>query len=245
MGPRPNLNNKSYTRNQYTKIVKQNIQQKFNRYWKNRIKNREVEHKLDLYSKIKTKFEVEPYLSLPYFKDRQVISKFRCSNHNLEIEKGRHKKKPRAERLCILCSNNAIETEEHFLLDCPTYNHIRFTSRIHFGLFKKLNMSVANVMTLSDYSDMAKFLKYAFKIRNQIIEAIQTSKARIYLNNGGNLWEMSEYTRTIKWKMACGSSQASTQEVLVSFRNDSAKTTSSIPSMHTVVFSARFEHIFF
>ena len=79
-----NLDNKSYTRHQYTKIVKQNIQQKFNRYWKNRINNREVEHKLELYSKIKTKFEVEPYLSLPYFKGRQVISKFRCSNHNLE-----------------------------------------------------------------------------------------------------------------------------------------------------------------
>ena len=45
------------------------------------------------------------------------------SSHNLKIETGRHTKPktPRNDRLCILCSLNAVEDELHALLICTAY----------------------------------------------------------------------------------------------------------------------------
>jgi hypothetical protein len=42
-------------------------------------------------------------------------SKFRISAHNLEIEMGRYKNKPRDERLCSGCLK--VKNEVHFLFD--------------------------------------------------------------------------------------------------------------------------------
>ena len=76
--------------------------------------------RLNFYRTIKDKFLEENYLQLPHFGQRRVIAKFRCSGHQLAIEKGRHKKPeniPRERRLCRLCNKNSIETEEHFLAE--------------------------------------------------------------------------------------------------------------------------------
>ena len=67
----------------------------------------------------------EEYLEETNFKWRKNIAKIRCSSHILEIEKGRHKNKPRHERLCTSCSLNQVETEEHFLTKCPKYEALR------------------------------------------------------------------------------------------------------------------------
>ena len=75
--------------------------------------------RLEFYKTFKKTFGYEEYLEIKDFEDRKNIAKIRCSSHNLEIEKGRHSKKLRDERLCIVCSLNEIETEEHFLIKCP------------------------------------------------------------------------------------------------------------------------------
>ena len=48
-------------------------------------------------------------MELPCFNYRKLITKFRCSDHQLEIEKGRE------ERICGLCTDNAIQIEDYFL----------------------------------------------------------------------------------------------------------------------------------
>ena len=55
---------------------------------------------------------MEPYATsqMP-FNLKQVLSKFRCSDHNLHIEMGRHKGLPVEERLYTMCPNNCIEDE--------------------------------------------------------------------------------------------------------------------------------------
>ena len=40
----------------------------------------------------------------------------------LNIEAGRYIRKELNERLCLLCNQNSIEDEHHFLLLCPVYN---------------------------------------------------------------------------------------------------------------------------
>jgi len=59
---------------------------------------------------------------------RQSLSRFRCSNHCLEVECGRHAKPERVlrrDRVCRLCPLGVVEDENHMLLVCPTHHDIR------------------------------------------------------------------------------------------------------------------------
>ncbi len=59
---------------------------------------------------------------------RQSLSRFKCSNHRLEVECGRHAKPesvPRRDRVCCMCSLGAVKDEDHMLLMCPTHHDIR------------------------------------------------------------------------------------------------------------------------
>jgi hypothetical protein len=59
---------------------------------------------------------------------KQSLSRFRCSNHRLEVECGRHAKPkniPRRDRVCRMCSLGVVEDEDHMLLVCPTHHDIR------------------------------------------------------------------------------------------------------------------------
>ena len=109
---------------------------------------------------------MERYLHLPDFGQRKQITKLRCSDHQLEIEKGRHKrpeKTLRELRVCRLCDINSIETEEHFLLQCPAYDHIRtkYDINVHVkeGLFN----------SLEPYT-LARYINKAFKLRNKTFD---------------------------------------------------------------------------
>jgi hypothetical protein len=59
---------------------------------------------------------------------RQSLSRFRCSNHQLEVECGRHAKPEnvlRRDRVCRMCSLGVVEDEDHSLLVCPAHHDIR------------------------------------------------------------------------------------------------------------------------
>ena len=73
-------------------------------------------------------FEPEAYLSIdmPMYL-RKRLSRFQISNHNLEIELGRHKNNLRENRVCKICEDEniqVIENEIHFVLECDAYSHI-------------------------------------------------------------------------------------------------------------------------
>ena len=55
---------------------------------------------------------------------RQMLTKFRLSNHKLMIEKGRHLKLPLDERVCPVCQEGT-EDEIHFLVQCNYYEILR------------------------------------------------------------------------------------------------------------------------
>jgi hypothetical protein len=59
---------------------------------------------------------------------RQSLSRFRCSNHCLEVECGRHAKPhsvPKRDRVCRMYSLGVVEDEDHLLLVCPAHHDIR------------------------------------------------------------------------------------------------------------------------
>ena len=91
-------------------------------------------------------------MGLPY-ENRKVISQLRCSNHPLAIEKGRQKrpKIPREERICILCDNQVIEDEEHFLLRCDTYSILREEYRMNFE-------NIPDMLNTDDQYQLSKYL---------------------------------------------------------------------------------------
>ena len=79
--------------------------------------------KLYLYSKLKTDFDQSDYLKLNNYNSRKLLTKFRISDHNLEVELGRYKKIPREQRTCKVC--NILEDKFHFLLNCKINKDIR------------------------------------------------------------------------------------------------------------------------
>ena len=105
--------------------VQKTITDKFIRFWEGYKKN-ETPSRMQFYNEIKTQFAFENYLDIPNFSLRKIITKFRCSDHILEIEKGRHNKIPREERVCKVCDCEEIETEEHFLIKCKFYEKIKW-----------------------------------------------------------------------------------------------------------------------
>ena len=75
------------------------------------------------YGLLKTEIGCEEYfLEIKNEIVRQSFTKFRLSNHVLNIEKLRYTnpKTPKENRFCPFCSKT-VEDEVHFLLDCPIY----------------------------------------------------------------------------------------------------------------------------
>ena len=131
--------------------AKSSIHDAFVEYWKNNISTNKG--RLEFYSNCKHDFKLEEYLCIPSFEKRKAIAKLRCSDHALEIEKGRHKKIPREARLCKLCTRGNIETEEHFLLECTFYDDIRI--KLNFDCANESIFAFDNTYKLGEYIMLA------------------------------------------------------------------------------------------
>ena len=104
-------------RHSFKKQLKKIVLDKYKEKTMEKVSNFSETSKLHLYSKLKHDLNMEEYLIFESsFKNRQLLSKFRTSDHCLLIETGRHKKIPRQQRLCTLC--NTIDDEFHFFLHC-------------------------------------------------------------------------------------------------------------------------------
>ena len=84
--------------------------------------------KLRTYIQVKHEFGLENYIMVEKnFKRRQHMAKLRISAHPLRIESGRYCRPPLPpeQRVCQYCDSDAVENEEHFLLDCSLYTDER------------------------------------------------------------------------------------------------------------------------
>ena len=110
----------------FKKTARYKVNSNYREFWNRELSRPEL-GRLEFYRKLKTNFNFEEYLRLEDFEKRKIIAKLRCSNHNLEIERGRHQrpKIERPDRLCKRCNSGAIEDEVHFLLSCNRYDLLR------------------------------------------------------------------------------------------------------------------------
>ena len=97
--------------------------------------------KLCLFSKLKCDQREAHYLSGRNVSERSLFAKFRLSDHNLNIERGRYAKIPPEERNCPFCAHS-VENEQHFLIQCNKYNDIRNEM---FGKLSKVKPSFLNL----------------------------------------------------------------------------------------------------
>jgi hypothetical protein len=69
----------------------------------------------------------ETYISdIRNISHRNILTRFRTSNHKLHIETGRYTRPitPVENRICSNCNSKSVEDEIHFLMYCPKFeNH--------------------------------------------------------------------------------------------------------------------------
>ena len=130
--------------------------------------------KLRTYATFKKGIGPEKYLTeIKNTTTRKQVSKFRLSNHTLMIETGRHNKIPKEKRFCHFCTGT-VETETHFLLQCPTYATMRdilyktFTeSNLEFPSYtinEKLEYLMINLNKTT-----AKYIFNSFELRSFLL----------------------------------------------------------------------------
>ena len=122
-------NPSKFRTNYIFKQVKYRLKTKFKQNWTDSLNddkrvNQNSRNKLRTYRKFKSNFSLEPYLLFGSRQQRQILTKFRISAHNLHIEKGRYCGTKVEDRICNLCKNG-IEDEVHFLFTCPALNKYR------------------------------------------------------------------------------------------------------------------------
>ena len=139
-----NINKRSINR------LRQTLKEEFMQKWAETV---DRQNKMVTYKKVKTGFHYENYLTIVKNKDhRQSMTRMRTSAHRLMIEKGRHLKIPREDRLCPKCSMNVVEDEQHVLIECPAYNERRQTA------LDKISEMCPNFTRLNSHDQMTFLL---------------------------------------------------------------------------------------
>ena len=135
-------------------------------------------NKLRTYKLVKNYITIEPYLTTPLPRRQTLISRFRLSSHDLQIEKGRHVSIPYKNRHCPTCTTGQIEDEYHFLIQCQTYNAPRqnLFKNIEqlfpeFSSFQDLDKFkfILKCPTLEFSTLFANFLKESFNTRDSLL----------------------------------------------------------------------------
>ena len=157
-------------KNMFSMNCEEGIHKKITDMWLVNLQNSQLYPLLRTYKMFKSNYIMEPYLFLvkkPRF--RNVIARFRCKSHTLEIERGRqtNPQTPVAERVCVHCK--VVEDETRFLLKCyiNAFERQCFYEKISRG-FDDEKFSFVSTSVNSQYlSWLIEFLYRSFEIRNE------------------------------------------------------------------------------
>ena len=99
--------------------IKRRLIDQFTQEWQTHIYERSM---YTTYGSYKNELRFEEYLKNQPSLVQKAIVKFRCSNHSLPVEIGRHSGIDRSDRTCTLCNSNKLGDEYHFLLECINHD---------------------------------------------------------------------------------------------------------------------------
>ena len=154
------------THEKLKELLSKKLHEKFSQEWSASISSQTGS--LRFYKTFKSDFAREKYLDfINCYKLRRVISKFRCSDHKLEIEIGRRKKVVENERRCQVCMND-VESEVHFLANCPPYQKLRLK---YFGI--NIQGNITDIMKCSTRVasfNLANYLSKAYDIKGHCLK---------------------------------------------------------------------------
>lgn len=136
----------------FKRKTKQALASQFSDYWCKTVSS--DSSRLRFYKSVKNKPDFETYLNLPLFEQRKSITKLRCSDHLLQIEKGRHHNVASELRFCRICPLKVVETEEHFLTNCTFF----YRYKLKYNL---LHITDAKAFML--HTEPAKLGSYIFE----------------------------------------------------------------------------------
>ena len=132
--------------------------------------------------KFKNTIFLEKYLCrVKNIRHKIALTRFRLSNHNLLIEKGRHfrPKIDRNERKCFICKDD-VEDECHFITKCPLYSNQRVLLYQSLNNNSRFFESITTneqkfifTMTNENENVMVELAKFIFKAMNARETAIQ------------------------------------------------------------------------
>ena len=132
-------------------------------------KNLVVKRKLRYYKEvINPNLEDQKYLSVEINSPKKVnITKLITDSHELHSETGHWfiPKTPWTERVFPPYESISVEDENHFLLECLDYTHIR--SEFHIICD---NTNLYNFLTSQNYSELGKLLGKLFEHKNNILK---------------------------------------------------------------------------
>jgi hypothetical protein len=143
-------------------IIKQRILDIHNQTWIAEITS---SRRLETYCIFKNSRKYETYLD--YIKEskyRIALTRFRTSSHHLAIEQGRYLSINRENRICNNCNLNLVESEFHFLLQCPKYSELRPRYIKQYFYNQPTLRKFINLLTSSSKRtiyNLAKFIYYA------------------------------------------------------------------------------------
>ena len=102
-------------------------------------KDVERKSRLSTYAKVKRELKREKYLDFLRGEEMRAVLDLRGGANDLEIDRGRQEKKPRAERICKVCKAG-VEDEVHVLTKCAAYHEQRRAFQEKLKLSELLEM---------------------------------------------------------------------------------------------------------
>ena len=135
---------------------------------------REIQQKpkLRTYIRIKSVFGTEDYLKLPCISrsEKSLLAQLRLSTLPLRIETGRFRGEDIGLRLCVFCTMNVVEHEQHFICECDAYDvdrEILYTiANTQYPLFNMLcQYDQFNFLLVHCWQVTAKFITKAWRTR--------------------------------------------------------------------------------
>ena len=145
--------------------IKDILFDQFKQKWTSEIENssRGISYRL-----FKQEFGFESYLDRLKGKDRNIMCRFRCSNHKLPIETGRWSNIARNERYCNLCTSNTLGDEFHYILECPSLLNDRKLLLGNYYCTRVNVIKFRDLFTKNDISILRKLCKFIKIINSKV-----------------------------------------------------------------------------